>query len=108
MQADAYLATGARIGLLVLLDLSDKSKGRPTDLAGSVRAIPLERSPVDHLVICAVVPGNQRTPSSIGATARTTGRRVGRGTRAPSEESQLPPAGASGGTRRGSGAPPAA
>jgi hypothetical protein len=78
MQADAYLATGARVGLLVLLDLSDKSHGRPTDLAGSVRAITLPRNPVEHLVICAVVPGNQSTPSSIGAAARATGRRAGR------------------------------
>jgi hypothetical protein len=86
MQADAYLATGARIGLLVLLDLSDKSHGRSTDLAGSVRAITLSRNPVDHLVICAVVPGNQSTPSSIGATARATGRRHGRAARTASKD----------------------
>lgn len=78
MQADAYLATGSRIGLLVLLDLADKSQGRPTDLAGSARAITIGRTPVDHLVVCVVVPGNQKTPSSIGAAARAAERRAAR------------------------------
>ncbi len=78
MQADAYLATGSRIGFLVLLDLSDNSQGRPTDLAGSVRAITIGRTPVDHLVVCAVVPGNQTTPSSIGAAARSAERKAAR------------------------------
>jgi hypothetical protein len=51
MQADAYLATRSRIGLLVLLDLSDKAKGRPTDLSGSpdVLAAPLALGPRGRL-----------------------------------------------------------
>ncbi len=56
-QANAYLSTGFRIGLLVLLDLADKTHGTQVGLAGSIRAFTFNRTPTDHLVLCAVVPG---------------------------------------------------
>lgn len=77
-QADQYLGTGTRIGFLVLLDLADKSSGARRDLAGSVQTIVLSHDPIDHLVFCFVVPGNQSTPSSVGATSRAAQRRASR------------------------------
>ncbi len=78
-QANAYLSTSFRVGLLVLLDLADKAHGTQFGLAGSIHAFTFKRTPTDHMVLCAVVPGNQQSsPSGIGAAGRAHERKASR------------------------------
>jgi hypothetical protein len=70
-QAGAYQASNVRLGVLLVLDLSDKSKGQGRSLAKSVwltNKPALAPGDLERHIVVVVVPGNRpRTPSKVKA-----------------------------------------
>lgn len=69
-QTDRYLTTSVRIGVLAVLDLSDKSLGPVRGMDSSAWVVDVQAadpaSP-ERKILCIVVPGNRKaTPSAVG------------------------------------------
>lgn len=72
-QAGAYQVSNVRLGVLLVLDLSDKSAGQGRSFERSVWVTPkpvLEDGDLPRDIVVAVVPGNRpRRPSELKARA---------------------------------------
>jgi hypothetical protein len=74
-QAGAYQVSNVRLGILLVLDLSDKSAGQGRSFERSVWVTPkpvLEEGDLPRDIVVVVVPGNRpRRPSQVKAKVRT-------------------------------------